>query len=88
MLVYAEGMGLKSGWTAARPRLSWVRSLASTVHLSATMAVGVGAVYLAWTSTTTTVQTTAIAIIGLTTISGLAAWVRHARQTVTADRDA
>ncbi|TMJ53270.1 MAG: PAS domain-containing protein [Alphaproteobacteria bacterium] len=87
MLVDAEGMGLRNGWAAAAcRRLSWIRSLTSAVHVSANMVVGVGAVYLAWTGTTTTVQTTAIAIIGLTTISGLAAWVRHARQTVTADR--
>jgi two-component system, cell cycle sensor histidine kinase and response regulator CckA len=87
MLVDAEGMGLRNGWAAAAcRRLGWIRSLTSAVHVSANMAVGVGAVYLAWTSTTTTVQTTAITIIGLTTISGLAAWVRHAKQTVTADR--
>src|ERR1700731_1674709 len=74
MLVDAERMGLKSGWGAARRRLSWIRSLASGVHVSATMAVGVGAVYLAWTSTTSIVQTTAITIIGLPAIRRLAAW--------------
>src|SRR6266481_8465218 len=86
MLVDAEGIGLRSGWAAARRRLSWIRSLASAVHVSATMAVGAGAVYLAWTSTTTIVQTTAITIIGLTAIGSFAAWARRARQTVTADR--
>ena len=86
MLVDAEGIGLRSGWAAARRRLSWIRSLASGVHVSAAMAVGVGAVYLAWTSTTTIVQTTAITIIGLTAISSFAALARRGRPTVMADR--
>ena len=86
MLVDAEGMGLKSGWTAVRRRLSWTRSLASAVHVSATIAVGVGAVCLAWTSTTIIAQTIAITIIGLTAIGSFAALARRGTQTVMVDR--
>jgi len=86
MLVDAEGMGLKSGWTAVRRRLSWIRSLASAVHVSATIAVGVGAVCLAWTSTTIIAQTIAITIIGLTAIGSFAALARRGTQTVMVDR--
>src|ERR1700730_14301182 len=85
MLVDAERMGLKSGWGAARRRLSWIRSLASGVHVPATVAVGLGAVYLAFTSPTTIVQTPAITIIGLTTISSLAALARRGSQIAMAD---
>ncbi len=86
MLVDAEGVGLQGCWAATHPRLSWIRSFASRVNVSATMAVGVAAVYLAWTSTTTIAQTTAITIIGLTVISSFAALACRGRQTATADR--
>jgi two-component system cell cycle sensor histidine kinase/response regulator CckA len=86
MLVYAEGMGLKSGRAAIGRRLRWILSLASGVHLSATMAAGLGAVYLASLSTTSVAQTIAITIIGLTAISSLAALASRGRQTATADR--
>ena len=85
MLVDAEGMGLEWGWTAVRRCLNWIQSLASGVQLSATLAAGLGAAYLACTSTTPIGQTTAIAIIGLTAIGSLAAVARRGRQTVTAD---
>jgi len=85
MLVDAEGMGLEWGWTAVRRCLNWIQSLASGVQLTATMAAGLGAAYLACTSTTPIGQTTAIAIIGLTAIGSLAAVARRGRQTVTAD---
>jgi hypothetical protein len=86
MVVDAEGVGLKSAWTVARRRSSWIRYLTSGVHASATMAVGAGAVYLAWTSSTAIAQTTAITIIGLTAISSFAALARRGRQAVMADR--
>jgi len=85
MLVDAEGMGLEWGWTAVRRCLNWIQSLASGVQLTATMAAGLGAAYLACTSTTPIGQTTAIAIIGLTAIGSFAAVARRGRQTVTAD---
>jgi two-component system cell cycle sensor histidine kinase/response regulator CckA len=85
MLVDAEGMGLEWGWTAVRRCSNWIQSLASGVQLSATMAAGLGAGYLACTSTTPIGQTTAIAIIGLTAIGSFAAVARRGRQTVTAD---
>src|SRR5438270_6526253 len=86
MLVYAEGMGLKSGWTAVGRRLRPILSLASAVHLSATMAAILGAVYLASASTSSVARTIAIMIIGLTAISSLAALASRGRQIATADR--
>src|SRR5467141_444159 len=85
MLVDAAGMGLEWGWTAVRRCLNWIQSLASGVQLTVTMAAGLGAAYLACTSTTPIGQTTAIAIIGLTAIGSFAAVARRGRQTVTAD---
>jgi two-component system, cell cycle sensor histidine kinase and response regulator CckA len=86
MLDDAEGMGPKYGWPAARRRLSWIRSFTSGVYVSATMAVGVGAIYLAWTGTTTIAQITAITIFGLTAIRSVAALACRGRQTAMADR--
>src|SRR5438105_3593229 len=86
MLVYAERIGLNSGSTAAGRRLRRIRSVASGVHVSATMGAGLSAVYLASASTTSVAQTIAITIIGLIAISSLAALASRGRQTATADR--
>src|SRR5262245_55698487 len=86
MLVDAEETDLKNGWATARRRSESIPCLASVVHLSATIAAGLGAVYLAWTSATSTAQTTAITIIGLIAISSLAAFANRVKQAAVAHR--
>src|SRR6266851_3161925 len=86
MLVDAERTVLRSGWSAARRCPSWIRSVASGVQALAAIAAGLGAVYLAWASSTPIAQTTAITIIGLAGISGFAVFANRWTQAALADR--
>jgi PAS domain-containing protein len=63
-----------------------MRSLASRVQILAAIAGGLGAVYLAWASSTPIAQTMAITIIGLSSISGFAVFANRWTQAALVDR--
>jgi two-component system cell cycle sensor histidine kinase/response regulator CckA len=86
MMVDAELTGLKAGWIAACRSPSRIRSLAGGAQALAAIAGGLGAVYLAWASSTTIAQTTAITIIGLAGISGFAVFANRWTQAALSDR--
>jgi len=86
MAVDAERTGLGAGWTAGRRHRGWIRRLASGTQVLAAIAGGLGAVYLAWASSTPLAQATAITMIGFAGVSVIAGFATRWAQAALTDR--
>src|SRR6516162_1225206 len=85
MMVNIERMGLRVGWTTNGTHPGWIRSLGGAGQALAAMA-GFGALYLAWTITSSPAQATEYTMFGLAGICGAAAFAARWAQGALAYR--
>ena len=85
MMVNIERMGLRVGWTTNGRHPGWIRSLGGAGQALAAMA-GFGALYLAWTITSSPAQATEYTMFGLAGICGAAAFAARWAQGALAYR--